>query len=326
MTRYWVIAPYDSTKPEAFDKSWEYDLKNGTIAIGWHEMGDVSRMSNSELAEKYRQVYGERRSLTKDCNTIWRFYHEISPGDVVVARRGTKKIIGIGAVNGAPFYDEQKGNERVGNLTDDFYANFLSVKWEDKQVEFDKIVFAFFTMYEISEEKYRSLFEKGDPPEEENELDVEGRKEFVLEKYLEDFIVTNFDAIFGGQFELYVDAEGSRGQQYPAIANDGTDVGRIDVLAKERGTGSFVVIELKKGRESDVVVGQTLRYMGWVQENLCQQGEDVKGLIICKAQDERLRYALQALPGNIRVKFYTVSFRLSDQPGPAQSPPPSGKR
>lgn len=35
MTRYWVIAPYDSTRPEVFDKAWAYDLTNGTIALGW---------------------------------------------------------------------------------------------------------------------------------------------------------------------------------------------------------------------------------------------------------------------------------------------------
>jgi len=54
----------------------------------------------------------------------------------------------------------------------------------------------------------------------------------VLEKYLEDFIVTNFDRIFGGQLILFVDSEGNRRKQYP------TDVGRIDILAKKRATNS----------------------------------------------------------------------------------------
>ncbi|GEM_PF-4474368 len=34
MKRYWVIAAYDSTKTEIFEKVWEYDLRNGTIDIG----------------------------------------------------------------------------------------------------------------------------------------------------------------------------------------------------------------------------------------------------------------------------------------------------
>lgn len=129
-------------------------------------------------------------------------------------------------------------------------------------------------------------------------------QEFVLEKYLEDFMVTNFDQIFGGKLELYEDAEGN-GQQYP------TDVGNIDILAREPSTQAYVVIELKKGRGSDQVVGQILRYMGWVKENLCQQEEEVKGVIICKAKDEKLEYAL-TLMNNVTLKFYQINFQLVD--------------
>jgi len=309
MARYWVIAPYDSTKTKIFEKVWEYDLKNGTIAIGWKDLGDVSQMSKSELSLKFREVYGEK-NLTRDCNSIWRFYNGISPGDVIIARRGTKKIIGIGIVTGTAFYDEEKGKERVANLTDHFYSNFVNVKWEGKEIEFDKIIFSFYTIYEISEEKYRSLT-KGTPPGEREE-GVEQSTEFVLEKYLEDFIVTNFDSIFRSQLELYRDSEGNIGQQYPVIGNEGREIGRIDILAKEPSTNSYVVIELKKGRESDKVVGQILRYMSWVKENLCQEGEDIKGLIICKDEDERLSYALKMVQNIIKVKFYNVNFRLSD--------------
>ena len=75
---------------------------------------------------------------------------------------------------------------------------------------------------------------------------------------------------------------------------------------------AVVVIELKKGRESDRVVGQTLRYMGWVAENLCPEGEDVKGLIICREVDERLEFALKMVQSMIQVKRYSVSFQLHD--------------
>lgn len=311
MGKYWVIAPYDSTKTQIFERVWQYDLKNGTIAIGWKDLRDVSQIrSKDELRQKYMEVYGDEKNLTKDCNSIWNFYNEISPEDVIIARRGTKKIMGIGTVTGPAFYDEGKGKERVANLTDDFYSNFINVKWEEKEIEFDKIIFSFYTIYEISEEKFRSLT-KGAAPEEREE-GVEQSTEFVLEKYLEDFIVTNFDSIFRGQLELYRDPEGNIGQQYPIIGNEGREIGRIDILAKEPSTNSYIVIELKKGRESDKVVGQILRYMSWVKENLCQGGEDIKGLIICKDEDERLSYALKMVQNIIKVKFYSVNFRLSD--------------
>jgi restriction system protein len=75
---------------------------------------------------------------------------------------------------------------------------------------------------------------------------------------------------------------------------------------------SDLVIELKKGRESDKVVGQILRYMGWVRDNLCREGEDVKGLIIYKDVDERLAYALGMVQDIVQVKRYSVNFQLSD--------------
>ena len=213
----------------------------------------------------------------------------------------------MGEIINKPYYDENKGKDRVGNLTGDYYANFLNVKWEKKETEFDRPIFPMFTIWEIPEQKYHS-FIKGEISEEAEE-EIKERQEFVLEKYFEDFIVSNFEKInfekaFGNKLQLYKDEEGV-GQQYP------TDIGNIDILAKEPKTNSYVVIELKKGRESDKVVGQILRYMGWVKENLSKEGEGVKGLIICKERDDKLNYALKAIPGsNIGVKQYKINFQL----------------
>lgn len=124
--------------------------------------------------------------------------------------------------------------------------------------------------------------------------------EFVLEKYLEDFIVSNFEAIFDGRLEIHE-------RQYA------TDIGSIDILAKERESGSFVVIELKKGRPSDNVVGQICGYMGWVKKHLCGEGQSVKGLIICRSADPKLQYALETTE-HVDVLYYKVSFKLSKAP------------
>lgn len=301
MKRYWIIAPYDSRISETFDIAWQYDLKNGTIAVGWMELGDISKLSEEELKARYIQFY--KRDNPMDRNAIWKFYHEISLGDIVIARRGRKKIIGIGEVIGTAFFDLNKGKERIGNRNAPLYPNFLRVKWEEKIINYDRQVFAMQTLYEVSEEKYNSLI-KGEISEDIKELaEVREQSEFVLEKYLEDFIVNNFKRIFGGKLELYEDEDGN-GRQYP------TSIGNIDILAIEPDTNSYVVIELKKGRESDAVVGQILRYICWVKENLAE-GKKVKGLIICKDIDEKLTYALRAIPCcEIEVKRYKVDFQL----------------
>ena len=136
-------------------------------------------------------------------------------------------------------------------------------------------------------------------------------QEFALEKYLEDFIVNNFDSIFDETIKLWYDEEGNIGQQYHLIGDDTKNIGRIDILARNAEEKSYIVIELKKGRSSDKVVGQITKYMGWVQEHLCDEGETVKGIIICKEKDKKLEYALKAIV-NIELKFYQIDFKLID--------------
>ena len=82
---------------------------------------------------------------------------------------------------------------------------------------------------------------------------------------------------------------------------------------RRRAGDSFVVIELKKGRPSDQVVGQILRYMGWVKKNLCASGQAVKGLVICREPDPKLLYALEMTKG-IDVRYYNVAFTLKEAP------------
>ena len=82
------------------------------------------------------------------------------------------------------------------------------------------------------------------------------------------------------------------------------DAGRIDLLCKD-SNGTYVVVELKKSRGSDQVVGQIQRYMGWVIEN---KGVDkVRGIIIVQRKDRRLAYAVRAA-ANIDVTEFGITF------------------
>ena len=94
-----------------------------------------------------------------------------------------------------------------------------------------------------------------------------------------------------------------RRKEYP------TDVGNIDVLCED-ADGTPVVIELKKDRSSDAVVGQTLRYMGWLQK---MEKRDVRGIIIVGGRDERLLYAVAPVP-TIKLMYYQVHFEISEEP------------
>ena len=60
MTRYWVIAPFESRDSEMFDKIWQFDLAQNVISIGWHQVGDVSKMSREELATAVASIYPDK--------------------------------------------------------------------------------------------------------------------------------------------------------------------------------------------------------------------------------------------------------------------------
>ena len=84
--------------------------------------------------------------------------------------------------------------------------------------------------------------------------------------------------------------------QYP------TPVGPIDILCKDKN-GNFVVIELKRGKESDKVVGQIQRYMAWVSENLAKN-KQVRGIIALKEYDQKLEYAVKGSKFPIEIKIF----------------------
>jgi restriction system protein len=69
------------------------------------------------------------------------------------------------------------------------------------------------------------------------------------------------------------------------------------------------VVELKKGRVSDNVVGQIQRYMGYVKEELAEDNQQVKGVIIGLEDDLRIKRAL-SVTTNIDFYRYQVSFKL----------------
>jgi len=71
----------------------------------------------------------------------------------------------------------------------------------------------------------------------------------------------------------------------------------------------MVVIELKRGKMSDATVGQLLRYIGWVQENLAEPGQKTRGIIIASNVDDALRLAVRNLP-NVKVLTYRVDSHL----------------
>lgn len=312
MVRYWVIAPIHFEDIEVFNQYWRYDLENGVISIGWG-MGDIGGISYEEFQTRFQNQFPED---WRNRHQVWNFWNAIEEGDYVIARAGRKKVAGIGTVEGPAFYSLNMAQEQNEEVNDHPNENFLPVRWVSGEKEFQRQIFGMQTVTEMTPERFEELFHT-EAFSDSSDLPIPsvGRiatldsstAEFVLERYLEEFIESNFDRIFDGTMSLNRGRDEELGRQYH------TDVGIIDILAWRQTDNSYVVIELKKGKSSDEAVGQTLRYMGWVKEFLCTKGESVTGLIISRDSDERLDYAL-SMVHDIDVQFYQVDFRLLDRP------------
>ena len=95
---------------------------------------------------------------------------------------------------------------------------------------------------------------------------------FYMEKQLEDFIIYNWDKTeLGKKYDLIIEDGELISQQFR------TDIGPIDILARDKTTKNYVVIELKKNQTSDDTIGQLTRYMGWIREK--KNDSEVKGIV-----------------------------------------------
>ena len=123
---------------------------------------------------------------------------------------------------------------------------------------------------------------------------------FVMEKHLEDYMYRNWKStIFGMNYNIY-----ENGRQFQ------TDTGPLDILALSNDKKEFLVLELKRDKASDIVVGQTLRYMGYIKNNIATNNENVKGCIIATEEDQGLKNALSVTP-DIDFYKYQVNFSLN---------------
>ncbi len=126
-----------------------------------------------------------------------------------------------------------------------------------------------------------------------------GSDEFAFERDLRNYLAKNLNLIEPG-LKLFEEEE-FNGIEYPVGGRF------IDILAVDSKSG-FVVIELKVSRGYDRTVGQLLRYMGWVKQNLAA-GKQVRGLIVASEISGDLKLAA-SLISDVRLFEYELSLKL----------------
>ncbi|MDZ7587261.1 MAG: endonuclease NucS, partial [Patescibacteria group bacterium] len=272
------------------------DLSN-QLPNNWREF-------NQEFIPKFLEKHLDKTKVAagRACGMLWTVTKGILKEDIVLCPDG-------------------KGSYFVGEITSDYdyhkgeiLPHRRSVRWFSKTIERSQMSLplqystgSIGTVSNIN--KYSEEIEKliaGDRPPTITSTDetIEDPSTFALEMHLEDFLIQNWqNTELGKKYDIFEEDGELVGQQYPS------DTGPIDILAISKNKKELLVVELKKGRVSDVVIGQIQRYMGYVKEELAEKNQTVKGVIIALEDDIRLRRAL-AVTQNIDFYTYKVSFKL----------------
>jgi len=283
-------------------------LGEGWVGTGWLEAVDLT----GQFPDNWRDFNAKYRSVVLEgdgtdsaiaagiaCAMTWTVGYELETGDRVITRDAAGTFH-VGEITGGYEYApglELPHRRPVAWLTKTFSK-------EDVSEDFWRSLRAAGTVADMSAhaDELSALIGEGEAPAVVvSDKDVENPLSFVLEKHLEDFLVSNWDKTeLASKYRLF-QQDGEVAQQFP------TDTGSIDILAETLDGSALVVIELKRGRVSDRVVGQILRYMGYVKD--LDPSRDVRGLIIGTEEDLGFQRALSVVP-NVEFLRYEVYFRL----------------
>lgn len=281
------------------------------IGAGWLEDVDLAnklpdnwRDFNSKFIPLYLKEYPDKTKVSAGlaCGMLYTITKGILVGDIVLCPDGQGSYL-VGEVTGS--YEYHKGST---------LPHRRSVRWYTKTISRDEMseslrnsAGSIGTVSNIS--KYADEIEaliSGSRPASIISTDetIEDPSIFALEKHLEDFLVQNWHHTeLGKHYNIYEEDGEIVGQQYPS------DTGPIDILAISKDKKEILVVELKKGRVSDVVVGQIQRYMGYVKEELAEDNQTVRGAIIAFEDDNKIHRALSVAP-NIDFYTYKIHFEL----------------
>ena len=115
--RYWLYAPGHNAS------RWDQFYKEGIMAIGWDELGDLREYKNKkQIKEELKKSNGETSNYMNDAHATWQFVNEVKQGDIIFVKKGTSLVIGCGIVSSDYIFDDSRKE----------YKNIRMVDWTHK--------------------------------------------------------------------------------------------------------------------------------------------------------------------------------------------------
>lgn len=288
----------------------ETAVAEGWVGVGW--LGDVDLTGRfpdnlSDLKSEFMPSMsgdskGSKISASNACTALYVIGKQMRDGDVIVTPSGRGTFL-LARANG-PYYFA--GGQPLPHRR--------PVEWLDVEIPKEELtqnlqktlstprtlshLLGYPEEIQASYDEQIRSYLSGAPISRESTRRVEETVSFVMEKYLEEFLVKNWEkTVLAEDWDLVESQVQS-------------EVGRLDILAKSKDDQTMLVIELKLNRANDQVLGQVQRYMGWVKSEL-EPDKEVKGLIIGDQLDPKLEYALSVVD-NVSFMRYEMDFRLLD--------------
>lgn len=175
--------------------AWEDCKENGFICLGWDELGDLSQYPDRNAI--HEKLVGMRdpdaRSPKNASLACWQFVNDIKPNDIIVAKAGLHKILGIGIVTGA--YSRDDGREGYKNVRackwvmcgDKTYSDQLPMKTLTDISGYPEILHTIFTSYGLDPD----TMEQVDVGEDVSAGNYEGGEEYSKEDFLSEVFMSD---------------------------------------------------------------------------------------------------------------------------------------
>jgi hypothetical protein len=111
---------------------------------------------------------------------------------------------------------------------------------------------------------------------------------------------------------IYTDAKAE-----PVGINFATEVGTIDLLARDDAGGLVVVLIAKEPLENETksgkdLVSEALERVGWVRKHIAESQQEIRAIVLLDQVPDDISYSAAAVAATVSFKTYRMEISFSD--------------